>query len=160
MGNPSSEDSPKERKSTHTRVIELIHGRGHENIRGTHGSTFEITKDKELTERGGCIVTMAASKSMADLSYDFKKNLCNDDARLTIIFEANGLKEIAVAMGSKELTLENPKDLVIRKSNFICDRTLAIRSNKAAIDFNRSFIDLMQDPNMNVKIELIVERGY
>ncbi len=97
---------------------------------------------------------------MADLSYDFKKNLCNDDARLTIIFEANGLKEIAVAMGSKELTLENPKDLVIRKSNFICDRTLAIRSNKAAIDFNRSFIDLMQDPNMNVKIELIVERGY
>ncbi len=158
MNNVSSNDSLKKRRCSSIRAIETIHANGHENIRATHESTFEITKDVELTERGGCIVAVDALKGAIDLSDDFKKILRNDDARLTIVFEAEGQKEVAVGMGSKFLTLNDSKDFVARKSDFTCDRTLMIKSNKAAIDFDRSFINLICDSNTRIKITLIVER--
>jgi len=158
MDRTSLNDSARKSQRTCIRVIELINAHGHENIGANHKSTFEITKDEELTERGGCIVALGASKGAIDLSDGFKKILCNNDARLTIILEANGRKEVAVGMGSKLLTLKDEKDLVVRKSDFTCDRTLMIKSGKAAIDFDRSFIDSLRNSNTEINIKLIVER--
>jgi hypothetical protein len=43
-------------------------------------------------------------------------------------------------MGHPSLMLTDDKDMVIRKSNYICPRTLAIKSDKAAIDMPRDMI--------------------
>ena len=40
---------------------------GHKNVRGTHKTTFEITKDKDLTERGTCIIGVNASYDLDEL---------------------------------------------------------------------------------------------
>ena len=153
-GNPNS----KSFRKSQSYIIELIYAKGHRNIRSTHKTTFEITKDSSLTERGDCILSISASKGAIDLSKEFKNALLNDDANLKIIVEAGGKKDSALARGSSYLTLQNTNDLVIRKGNFICDRTLAINSNKAAIDFDRNLIEILKNPKTKVKITLIVER--
>jgi len=54
---------------------EVIHCRGHENVKATHRSTLEITTEDFLTPRGDCIICVSADKSLRDLSDDFKEAL-------------------------------------------------------------------------------------
>ncbi len=139
-------------------ITELIYAKGHRNIKSTHRTTFEFTKDTSLTERGDCILAISADKGVNDLSDEFKNVLLNDDASLKIIVEAGGKEDSALAKGSRLLLLKDINDMVIRKGTFICDRTLAINSNKAAIDFDRTLIEILKDPRAEVRIKLIVER--
>ena len=52
-----------------------------------------ITKDSHVTQSGDCIVAVAADKSVADLSAEFKDELRKPNAKLTIELEVDGLKE-------------------------------------------------------------------
>ena len=152
---PNSKSTKKERLS----IIELIYAKGHKNIKSTHKTTFEITKDLSLTERGDCILAISANKGVTDLSDEFKNALLNDDANLKIVVEAGDKEDSALAKGSRLLTLKDMDEMVIRKGNFICDRTLAINSNKAAIDFDRNLIEILKNPKTKIRIKLIVERS-
>jgi hypothetical protein len=140
------------------KATEVIIAHGHENIRSTNKTTFEITKEKYLTKRGDCIIAVDATKGAADLSPQFKKVTRNEDAQITIEIEADGEKETVKALGSPELTLTHSTDLVVRKSSFVCNRTLAIRADKAACDFSRNLVEKLQNPKQKVKITLTVER--
>ncbi len=116
-----------------------------------------FTKDKHLSETGDCIIAVAADKAVADLSAEFKDKLRKPNAKLTILIEADGLKQQINASGSPKLILSHPTDMVIRKSDYICNRTLAIRADKASNDLPREFIEKLKDPKQEVKITLIVE---
>ena len=116
-----------------------------------------FTKDKHLSETGDCIIAVAADKAVADLSPEFKDKLKKPNAKLTILIEADGLKEQINAFGSPKLILSHPTDMVVRKSDYICNRTLAIRADKASNDLPREFIEKLKDPKQEVKITLIVE---
>jgi hypothetical protein len=48
-------------------------------------------------------------------------------------------------MGDPELRLASPTEMVIRKSDYICGRTLAIRSEAAAIDLPRALVTLLRN---------------
>jgi hypothetical protein len=52
-----------------------------------------------------------------------------------------------IGKGHKDLVLSHSNDIVIRKSNFVCPRTLAVRCNKASNSIPRKMIKLLQDPN-------------
>jgi hypothetical protein len=130
---------------------------GHENIQAVHPSTLMFTKDKQLSKNGDCVVAVAADKAVADLSPEFKDKLKKPNAKLIITIEAGGLKQQITASGSPKLILTHPKDMVIRKSDYLSDRTLAIHADKAADDLPRPFIDRLQNPKQQVKITLIVE---
>ena len=130
---------------------------GHENIQATHPSTLMFTKEKHLKKTGDCIVAVAADKAVADLSVEFKDKLRKPNAKLTILIEADGLKEQINASGSPKLILTNPTDVVIRKSDYICNRTLAIHADKAANDLPRAFVEKLKDPKQEVKVTLIVQ---
>ena len=52
-----------------------------------------FTKDKHVSKNGDCIVAVAADKSVADLSAEFKEKLRKPNAKLTITIEAGGFKE-------------------------------------------------------------------
>jgi hypothetical protein len=104
---------------------------GHENIQAIHPSTLMLTKEKHLSKNGDCIVGVAADKAGADFSQAFKNKLKMPNAKLTIILEAGDLTETINACGSAKLILTNPTDMVIRKSDYISDRTLAIHADKS-----------------------------
>jgi hypothetical protein len=44
------------------------------------------------------------------------------------------------------MTFDHGSDIVIRKSDFVCSRTLLVRSDKAACDIEREMVELLKDP--------------
>jgi hypothetical protein len=129
---------------------------GHENIRATHPSTLMFTKEKHLSNTGDCIIAVAADKSLVDLSQTFKEKLKKPNTKLTIIFEAGGLTEQIKALGSPKLILTHPTEMVIRQSDYISDRTLAIRADKSSKDLSRELIEKLKNPEQKICIALIV----
>jgi len=114
------------------KITEIVDAYGHENIRATHKTTFEITKESTLTRRGDCVIAVGATKGAKDLSSEFKEAMKREDVQITITIEANEIREVVKARGSPQLLFTHPTDMVVRKSNYICGRTIAIEANKAA----------------------------
>jgi len=136
-------------------INETIAARGHPNIRSTHRNTIEFTKETHITPRGDCIVAVTADKAMLELSEDFKRRLKTGDARLEITIECDGIKDTVVAYGHPNLILTHPTDLVVRKSDFICERTLAIKADKAACDLDRSLVaELAKGSGVSIEIRV------
>ena len=135
-------------------VTEIILGYGHENIQAMHKTTFEITKEAQLSRRGDCIIAVSANKTMTDFSSEFKENLRKENAKITILIEVGDAAEVVNAFGSPRLILTHPTDMVVRKSNYICNRTLAIQADKAACDLSRKL--KLRNPKQKVKITLTV----
>ena len=135
---------------------ETIFGYGHENVLATHKTTLEFTRDKHLTKKGDCIVAVGTDKALADLSSEFKEHLRKRNAELTVIIEAGGIEERLKAHGSPRLILTHLTEAVIRKSDYVSDRTLAIRADKAAQDLPRELVEKLRNPWQRVKITLIV----
>ena len=133
-----------------------IKAKGHENVLSLHKSTFEITKDKDLSLAGDCIIGLDIDKSMEDFPEDFKEKLANDDTKVIVELRTPNASDTIEGYGHHDLTLSHPTDIVCRKSTFVCSRTLMIKSNKAAIDLNRDLIkDLANGESMDVNIKLI-----
>ncbi|HJJ72732.1 MAG TPA: DUF371 domain-containing protein, partial [Methanocorpusculum sp.] len=107
-------------------AVEVIHCRGHENVLGLHKSTFEITKETELSPQGDCIIGVSADKGAADLSHEFRELMAKDGARLTAVFSAGGVEVTVTSDGGSGISLTHPTDLVWRRSSFVCPRTIGI----------------------------------
>jgi hypothetical protein len=131
--------------------------RGHKNVLSTHKTTFEVTKDENLSKRGNCIVAVQATKAALDLPIKFKEAAKREGARIIVTIEVDGLKETVKAWGSTRLQFTHQTDLVVRKSSYVCDRTLAIRADKAAFDFSRELVEKLKNPKLTVKFTLTVE---
>ncbi|MEM1589165.1 MAG: DUF371 domain-containing protein [Candidatus Bathyarchaeia archaeon] len=139
------------------RAVEVINAFGHENIRAAHRTTLEITKERELSVRGDCIIAVSADKGFPDFKPEFKEFLRKDGARLVVQINVDGMTETVSAFGSSRLVFGHPTDLVVRKSNHICERTLAVRADKAACDLSRELVAALRNPMQRVKIILTVE---
>ena len=140
-------------------VTVVFSARGHENIEATHKTTFEVTKETTLTKQGDCIIAVESTKAAADLPFEFKEAARKEGAQITVTIEAGELREVVKAKGSPQLQFMHPTDLVVRKSGYVCGRTLAIRADKAASDFSRKLVEKLKDHNQEVKVTLTVE-GY
>jgi len=138
-------------------ATEVVNAFGHRNIKATHKTTFEITKERELSVRGDCIVAVSADKGFPDFRPEFKELLRMDGAKLKVQIKVDGIVETVSAFGSSRLILAHPTNLVVRKSEYICGRTLAIRADKAARDFSRDLVARLQNPAQRVQIFLTVE---
>jgi hypothetical protein len=138
-------------------IQEVIFAYGHENVLATHETTFEITKDAYLSERGNCIIAVLADKALTDLSFEFKEGLKRENAKLSILIEVEAVKELINAFGSPNLILSHPKDIVVRKSSYVCSRTLAINADKAAFDLSRKLVEKLRNPKQEVKITLTIK---
>lgn len=125
-------------------VTETIHAKGHVNVCGNHKSTFEITKETELSPNGDCIIAVASDKGCADLSEEFKTLLSKDDTILTTKISCGGIETEIKSYGSSKMTLTHPTDLVWRRSAFVCSRTIGIYSDKTARQIPRELISALQ----------------
>jgi len=120
--------------------------------------TLEITKENHLTKRGDCIIALEANKAAKDLSPEFKQLAQNEEAKITITIEADGEVEVVNAYGNPQLSFTHQTDLVVRKSDYTCNRTLAVHADKAAKDLPKTLVKKLQDPKQRVKVTLTVER--
>ena len=62
--------------------------------------------------------------------------------------------------GDRQLTLTDPHEIVLRKSNFASARTLAVKCNVAAIDMPREMIKALQNPKMEGVMEIVGVDDY
>jgi hypothetical protein len=138
-------------------IEEVILAYGHKNIKATHKSTLEITKEPQLSKRGDCIIAVSADKALADLNAEFKSCLRRRNAKIIMLIEAGGISELINASGSPQLLLTHPTDIVVRKSNYICSRTLAINADKSAFNLSRTLVEKLKNPMQKVKITLTVK---
>jgi hypothetical protein len=47
--------------------------------------------------------------------------------------------------------------MVVRKSDFVSDRTLMVHANRAASDLPIELVELLQNPNKKIWVELALE---
>ena len=133
-----------------------IMAKGHPNVLSKHKSTFEITKDKELSLSGDCIIGLDIDKSMEDVPKEFKEKLADDNTKVIVELKTPNASDRIEGFGHHDLSLSHPTDIVCRKSTFVCSRTLMIKSDKAAVDLNRDLIeDLANGESMEVNIILV-----
>ncbi|WP_405283631.1 DUF371 domain-containing protein [Methanobrevibacter sp.] len=136
-------------------MIFKIFSKGHRNVTSHHKSTFEITKDAEIGPTADCIVGVDMDKTMLDFPQEFKDKIANSNTKVIVELKTeNGHDEIT-GFGHEDLTLTHPTDIVIRKSDYVCSRTLMIGADKAAKDLDCDLIDdLKNEKIMEVAIKL------
>ena len=132
---------------------------GHPNILGTHSSTIEITRAPDISRRANCVIGVRATMGLADLSSAFKKLAKSSTTEIVITFECGGKIDTVHAWGGPGLTFSHERDMVIRTSDFMCPRTLAIRADKAASDLNRELIQQLQTKEAKLHIKIVVRRS-
>jgi len=132
-------------------IIEEIHAYGHYNISCTHKTTIEITKDKSITNRATCILAINASKSCFDLNKELKKRIFNG-AKIKVIIKVNNISDYFFGFGDKKLQLLSRKELVFRKSDYICDRTVLIKCSKSSNELKRKLIEKIKIPGKKIRL--------
>lgn len=130
---------------------------GHPNVQSLHGKTLEITKDEHLTLRGDCILGVRATKACADLNETLKRRLSTTGSIVRVEIMVGSESFVIKGMGDERLSLMNPHDIVIRKTNFVCPRTLSIRCDKASSDVPRNMVELLQDDEAKGIFRITVE---
>ncbi len=130
---------------------------GHKNIKALHGTTLEVTKESHLTPKGDCIIGVRASASVLDFP-NWLKNHIKNEKRLKFTIIVNGLEFSLFGNGSHLLSLSDPLELVIRKSDYISARTAAIKSTASAVDIPRNIIkELKEESTLGMmKIEPVL----
>ena len=137
------------------RVVETFTAKGHRNIRATHRTTLEITKELHLTPRGDCVVAIGSEKGAADLSRELLKAV-KMGARVVLVIEAGGRREVVQGRGDPRITLTHPADIVVRKSVYVDSRTLMVGADKAAADLDRELVRTLKE-GFPCRITIIVE---
>ncbi len=129
---------------------------GHPNITSKHKSTFEVTMDKEIGLRADCIIGVSSDVKLSDLPGELLDAIRCEDTLIRIKLETVNSVDVISGYGHPALTLTHPTDMVCRKSDFICSRTLMIHADKAACDLNRELVeDLKQSGSL--KVTIIIE---
>ena len=136
--------------------IEEIEFYGHSNVTGTHKSTLEITTEKHLTDKGDCIIGVNAKTACNTLNNRIKEEIQKDNNKITIELIVDDMKFKIKAMGSAKLSLKHKKDIVLRKSDFTCTRTVGIHAENAAIDIPREMISKLRNPNVKGLFRIII----
>ena len=126
-------------------VEDEIKFRGHPNVLSLHTRTLEITKASHLSLRGDCIIGVDANKGCADLHEGVKKGLRSNDSVVNIEIVVGNECFTIKGAGDRRLSLLDEHDIVIRKTQFVCPRTMSVRCDNASSDLPRAMIKLLQD---------------
>jgi hypothetical protein len=134
----------------------IIIAYGHANVQATHSSTLEITMDPNLSMKGDCIIGIKASHGAQHLNMQFGDALRQPQTKILTHLTAGTITDQIRGFGSPRFTLTSPTSLVWRTSDYVDNRTVAIRCNKAAKDLNRRLIESLQHPETELHVTITV----
>jgi hypothetical protein len=134
----------------------IIHAKGHKNVTSTHKSTFEVTKDENITKAADCIIGVQSDAKLVDFPSGLKEAIRDENTKIKVVLETENAEDEIIGYGHPDLTLEHPTDMVCRKSNYRCSRTLMINADKAAVDLKKELIDDLRE-GRELKVSIIVE---
>ncbi len=132
-------------------ILDSINATGHSLIQCTHSTTIELTKDNYLTKKGTCILGIKATKACYDLTPELKRKIMAGE-KINVVIKVSNVVDRFYGYGSKKLTLLNTKDLVFRKSGYVCDRTILIKCTKSSMDLNRNLIKKLTNSKNHISI--------
>jgi len=135
--------------------VETFEARGHPLVTATHTTTLEITKDPEISPRATCIIAVSSNKGCAALSEGLKRAV-REGAQVSMLIEVSGESFEVRGFGHPELSLDHPTEIVVRKSDYRCPRTLLINADTAAADLDRGLVRLLRNGNSRVHVTLQV----
>ncbi len=122
---------------------------GHENITGKHKRTLEFTKDNEVRIEGDCILGVSSNFSIYDLK-DVIKEAIENNKKIKMVIKVDDISDEVVFEPNPDFNDES--EIVVRKGDFISERTLGVKADKACSDLKKELIEKLRDP----KQELIV----
>lgn len=137
-------------------ILDKIEAYSHINILSTHKTTIEITKDRYLTKNGNCIIGLNALKACNDLNPNLKK-MIKEEKKIKIKIIIDDLIDVFYGFGHEKLTLLDNKDMVFRKSDFICDRTVLINCTKSSSELDRKLVEKFKVPDKKFYLIFIFE---
>jgi uncharacterized protein len=114
--------------------------KGHHNVTSKHRTTFEVTQDNEIGLAADCIVGVSSKVSLNDLPIQMREAIQDENTEIQVILETKNAQDVIVGYGHPALTLDHPTDMVCRKSDYTCSRTLMIHADKASVDLDRDLI--------------------
>ena len=123
----------------------------HPNILGTHKNTLEFTKDKDITTKGDCIIGVNSDFDLNEIK-KFIKNI--EDKKITITMEtlSKSIKIKEKIFAEINPNFNSDKEFVIRKSDFVSERTFAINSSKSAFELNRQLINFLKEKKNRIMV--------
>lgn len=130
---------------------------GHPNVRSLHSKSIEITKDGYLTPKGDCIIGIKANKACTDLEESIRQGLKSSSAIVKIEVIVDDESFIIKGRGDERLTMLNPHDIVIRRTNFVCPRTMSVLCDKASSDMPRELVRLLQHQEQKGIFRITIE---
>lgn len=130
---------------------------GHPNVRSLHSKSIEITKDGYLTPKGDCIIGIKANKACTDLEESIRRGLKSSSAIVKIEVIVGDKSFIIKGRGDERLTMLNPHDIVIRRTNFVCPRTMSVLCDKASSDMPRELVRLLQHQEQKGIFRITIE---
>lgn len=138
-------------------ITEEIKFFGHKNVLSLHPRTLEITKDQRLTSNGDCIIGVKATKACSDICADLKQKIRTNNSHIEFELIVEPFTLRISGLGSSELILNHSHDIVLRKSTFVCGRTICLNSSTAAVDIPRQIIELLKDPEKKGTLRITAE---
>lgn len=135
---------------------DVVEFRGHRMVRATHPTTIEVTTEEYLSEEGDCIIGVGATKGCAGLNLALKEGLRKRGAVVTVRVYVGGESFTVRGSGDPKLTLTDPHEIVIRRSDFTSGRTLAVGADVASRDMPREMVRLLKNPAMKGRLEVEV----
>ena len=148
--------SETERVVMSRKAMSVVTFRGHPMVRSAHPTTIEVTTEDHLTPRGDCIVGVGASAGCAQLDARLKDGLRRKGVGVTIRLLVGPYAFEVKAEGDPRLLLSHPRDIVIRKSDYVSDRTLAVNADAAARDIPREIVRQLKNPKTVGMLEIVV----
>ncbi len=120
---------------------------GHKNIRSLHTGTIEITRDSDLTPSGDCVIGVNADHACSDIPHAIKARLQDASTRVTLKITVEDMAFELHGRGDPAISLGHERDIVIRRSMFVCPRTLAVGADAAADAISRRMVRALRNPD-------------
>ena len=120
---------------------------GHKNVLATHRNTIEITKHKDLSLKGDCIIAVDSDFELKKIKEEIK-----DNKTIETTIKANNIQDSFTAEINPNFN--DKEEIVFRRSEFSSKRTLGIRCIKACIDLKEQLIKELKNPETVLEIQI------
>jgi len=111
-----------------------------------------------LSTRGDCIIVVEAEMGLRDMPDEAKRLAREEDTRITFRLTVDDMVFEARGHGHPGLEYTDPVDMVVRRSSYMCGRTLMIGSDKTSLDIPEALVEVLKNPETVVQIEIIYEK--